>query len=244
MEFNLSEKTENGYVVKKNDNIMNNRKAAASTIDIEMTSTTRTGMMVRISSGSRPGTYEPLTVYARFRNTQDHEALLDSIVPDGDVYYVYARGGLSLVTDRVSEAVQTADEQAGVVLNRSQQYVWERGNRKTQIMLNIDDIPYVFRNGVWDADTLRENLGDTATLIDLSGCTLDSVLYEVSAQRAVIVKTEADKCQVIIGYDEYNTWLYDPETRETYPYGMNDSTELFEKAGNIFLSYIPAVQLG
>jgi len=243
MEFNLSEKTENGYIVKKNDNIMNNRKAAASTIDIEMTSTSRTGMMVRISSGSRPGTYEPLTVYARFRNVQDHEALLDSKVPDGDIYYVYAGGGLTLVTDSVSEAVRTADEQAGVVLNRSQQYVWERGNRKTQIMLNIDDIPYVFRNGVWDADTLQENLGDAATVIDLSGCTLDSILYEISAQRAVIVKTEPDKCQVIIGYDEYNTWLYDPETRETYPFGMNDSTELFEKAGNIFLSYIPTVQL-
>ena len=45
---------------------------------------------------------------------------------------------------------------------------------------------------------------------DLSGCSLDSVLYEISAQRPVIAKTGADTSVVIVGYDEYNTWLYDP----------------------------------
>ena len=143
-----------------------------------------------------------------------------------------------MITTDPAEAVRTADEEMGVVLNRSQQYVWERGNRKAQITLNIDDIPYIFRSGVWDADELRESVGDSMEVLDLSGCTLDSVLYEVGAQRAVVVKTSADTSQVILGYDEYNTWLYDPVTKEVSPMGMNDSTELFEKAGNIFLTYI------
>ena len=238
MEFNLAEKTENSYRVTQKDNIMNNKKAAAGTIAVELTSTSRTGMRVRLSTGKRPGTDEPLIVYARFRNAQDHEALLDTIVPRDDVYYVYAGGGLRLVTTDVAEAVRSADEQMGVVLNRGQQYIWERGNRKTQITLNIDDIPYLFRTGSWDADELQESLGDTAKVIDLSGCTLDSVLYEISAQRAVVAKTGPNTSTVIVGYDEYNTWLYDPETREVTPFGMNDSTELFEKAGNIFISYI------
>ena len=42
---------------------------------------------------------------------------------------------------------------------------------------------------------------------------------------------------------EYNTYLYDPQKGETYPYGMNDSTELFEKAGNIFISYVEKLKL-
>ena len=37
-----------------------------------------------------------------------------------------------------------------------------------------------------DVTALQEALGDEGTIIDLSGCTLDSVLYEVSAQRPVI----------------------------------------------------------
>ena len=67
-------------------------------------------------------------------------------------------------------------------------------------------------------------------MIDLSGCSLDSVLYEISAQRPVIAKTGADTSVVIVGYDEYNTWLYDPVKKETYPYGMNDSTDFFPES--------------
>ena len=36
---------------------------------------------------------------------------------------------------------------------------------------------------------------------------------------------------------------FDPQKGETYPYGMNDSTELFEKAGNIFISYVEKLKL-
>ena len=92
-----------------------------------------------------------------------------------------------------------------------------------------------------DVSALQEALGDEGTIVDLSGCTLDSVLYEVSAQRPVIAKTGADTSVVIVGYDEYNTWLYDPVKKETYPYGMNDSTDLFQKAGNVFITYIETV---
>ena len=94
-----------------------------------------------------------------------------------------------------------------------------------------------------DVTALQEALGDEGTIIDLSGCTLDSVLYEVSAQRPVIAKTGDNTSVVIIGYDEYNTYLYDPQKGETYPYGMNDSTALFEKAGNIFISYVETLKL-
>ena len=125
-----------------------------------------------------------------------------------------------------------------VVLNRAQQYVWERGNKKTQIQLDTVDIPDIVLQGTLDVSALKKNLKKVGTVLDLSGCSLDSVLYEVSAQRPVIAKTGDNTSVVIVGYDEYNTYLYDPAKGETYPYGMNDSTDLFEKAGNIFLTYI------
>ena len=78
-------------------------------------------------------------------------------------------------------------------------------------------------------------------MIDLSGCSLDNVLYEVSAQRPVIAKTGTNTSVLLVGYDEYNTYLYDPSTGQTSPYGMNDSTALFESAGNVFLTYIENV---
>ena len=116
--------------------------------------------------------------------------------------------------------------------------MWERGNKKTQIQLDTVDIPDIVLQGTLDVSALKKNLKKVGTVLDLSGCSLDSVLYEVSAQRPVIAKTGDNTSVVIVGYDEYNTYLYDPAKGETYPYGMNDSTDLFEKAGNIFLTYI------
>lgn len=40
---------------------------------------------------------------------------------------------------------------------------------------------------------------------------------------------------MIVGYDEYNTWLLDPATGEVKPYGMQDSTKLFKKQEIILL---------
>lgn len=240
-EFELSKKSGGTYVYQKKDNIMNNKKAAANTISIELVSVARTGVQVRLAFDSSPATDEPLILSAKMRSVEEHIIALDTQVPEDNIYYVYAKGGLDSTFLDPAEAIIRADSCMGVVLNRNQQYVWERGNKKTKLQLNLEDIPQVMLSGVWDAQKLQEGLGENGTVIDLSGCTLDSVLYEISAQRPVIAKTGANSSVVIIGYDEYNTYLYNPASGEVKPYGMNDSTELFEKAGNIFISYIESL---
>lgn len=241
MEFELSAKSGDAYRVQKKDNIMNNKKASANQISIELTSSDRTGTRVRLAFEEAPDTEEPLIMYAKMRSVDEQTVTLDTQIPREDMYYVYARGGLDSIYTDPAEAIQRADERTGVVLNRSQQYVWERGNKKTKLQLNTEDIPEVMRTGSWDAKVLQEGLGEKGTVIDLSGCTLDSVLYEVSAQRPVIAKTGSNSSVVIVGYDEYNTYIMDPSNGEVKPYGMNDSTELFEKAGNVFITYIEAI---
>ena len=77
-------------------------------------------------------------------------------------------------------------------------------------------------------------MGDTGKIIDLSGCSLENVLYEISAQRAVIAKTGENSSTVIVGYDEYNTWLLDPATGEVKPYGMQDSTKAVSEGRKYF----------
>lgn len=241
MEFQLSAKSGNTYVPQKKDNIMNNKKAAANQIAVQLVSGSRTGTQVRLSFEEKPETEDPLIIYAKMRSMEEREIALDTQVPQEEIYYVYARGRLDSTYLDPAQAIRRADERTGVVLNRAQQYVWERGNKKLKLTLGLEDVPEVMRTGSWDKQALQEGLGDKGTIIDLSGCTLDSVLYEISAQRPVIAKTGNDTSVVIVGYDEYNTYLYYPDTGEIKPYGMNDSTELFEKAGNIFISYIEAV---
>ena len=244
MEFNLLQKNGDIYKAVKKDNIMNNNTTSTDLTSAEQTSSTRQGVIVRLTFDDSPSAEEPLVLYAKVSSVG--EKTVDIQVDKSsteEVYYVYARGGLDSVWTDPAKAVQRADKQTGVVLNRAQQYVWERGNKKTKLTLNLEDVPEAMKSASLDVTALQEALGDEGTIIDLSGCTLDSVLYEVSAQRPVIAKTGDNTSVVIIGYDEYNTYLYDPQKGETYPYGMNDSTELFEKAGNIFISYVEKLKL-
>ena len=239
MQFNLSEKSGNTYTVKNKDNIMNNQAVSAAVVSAEQTSTTRQGVIVKLVFDNKPETDEPLILTAKMKNTGEKTVEVDVDKSQiGNVYYVYAKGGLNSTWTDPAQAVLQADSLTGVVLNRAQQYVWERGNMKTQLTLNTEDVPEIIRSGSWDKDVLQQGLGDSGTVIDLTGCSLENVLYEISAQRAVIAKTGADSSVVIVGYDQYNTWLLDPATGEVSPYGMNDSTALFEKAGNVFISYL------
>lgn len=238
MEFELSKKTKKGYEAVSKDNILNNVKAAASIASIELVSNNRTGTQIRLALDEASEIQDALVVYAKMKNANDDSIILDTQIPEDNIYYVYAKGGLDGIYTDPALAVLRADDQTGVVLNRAQQYVWERGNKKTKLTLNLEDIPEAIKSASLDTNALQEALGDEGTIIDLSGCTLDSVLYEISAQRPVIAKTGDNTSVVIIGYDEYNTYLYDPVKGETYPYGMNDSTDLFDKAGNIFISYV------
>lgn len=242
MEFNLSVKDGNTYKTRKKDNIMNNKKASVNRISVELTTSSRSGVRIRLAFGEKPKTGEPLVVYAKMRSVEERVVSLDTQIPKDVVYYVYAKGGLDGTYQDPASAILRADRRTGVVLNRSQQYVWERGNKKTQNQLNTAEIPEIIRTGTMDTEKLQEGLGTEYTVLDLTGCSLDSVLYEVSAQRPVIAKTGKGTSVLIVGYDEYNTYLYYPENGETKPYGMNDSTELFEKAGNVFISFMENVE--
>ena len=218
MEFTLVQKSGDIYKGVKKDNIMNNSTAATDKTSVEQTSSSRQGVIVRLTSEDSPSSEEPLILYAKVRNAG--EKVVDIQVDKSsveEVYYVYAGGGLDSVWTDPAKAVQRADKQTGVVLNRAQQYVWERGNMKTQITLNTTDIPEIIRTASLDVQNLQNGLGDSAKVIDLTGCSLENVLYEVSAQRAVIARTGSDSSDVIVGYDQYNTYLLDPSKGEVKP---------------------------
>lgn len=155
-----------------------------------------------------------------------------------EIYYVYAKGSLDSTWLNVNEAVTRAYEQMGVVLNRQQQYVWERGNQPDLQQLDTETLPASVLAGSLDQEALAAELGDGYTVLNLTGCPLESVLYMVGKGYPVIARTSSLETVVIIGYNSLNTILYYPSTGEQGYYGMNDSTNLFEAAGNVFITYM------
>ena len=201
-------------------------------------------------------------------------------------YYVYSGGNLSGIYTDPAEAVITADELFGEVVNKSNSYVWESGHRKNKYRIEtigdtfISDIVVTGEennntdsevsetsegtasagamtlcleqilkyNEIYkDADTLLSGNNTVLSVLsnningdvlNLTGCTLDSVLYYVGRGYPVLAMTERGNAVIIVGFDAKNTVIYNPLDTEIRKMGINDSREYFELYGNKFISYI------
>ncbi len=158
-----------------------------------------------------------------------------------DHYFVYAHGGLYEICDEINEAIISAYENVGVVLNSAQQYAWERGNISTAATLDVSKIPQGLLSAPSDEATFAAAIGDGYEVWNLTGCTLESVLYQISNGYAVVGQWSATESVLIVGYDIYdNIWLYDEDTQEIYAVYGTEAEAAFNEYGNIFLSYSEA----
>ncbi len=231
---------ENGiYVEQKSDYIMNNLQNVTEQVEIRSVSGERKASQVVLQFNKEILEDQVLHLEANRVNIDEHGTIsLEQERQEDEIYYVYGYGKLDSTWLDVKDAILRADSQLGVVLNRQQQYVWERGNRDTSYRSNVEDIPEAVLSGNLDENVLAQNLGENYTVFNLTGCTLDSVLYLVGRGYPVIAKSSEEETVVIIGYNTYNTILYYPETGESGYYGINDSTKLFQEAGNVFVGYM------
>lgn len=179
-------------------------------------------------------------------------------------FFVYGKNGVEGIYTEAASAINHADEISGVVTLADGSYVWVKGNRslKNQIMkiqeaqvtpeknsmaVCLDTIlkyEGVLRNtelwlnrGETPLSILRQQLPE-AEIMDLSGCSLDAVLYYVNRDIPVLAILEDGSAVLIIGFNELNTVLMDPVSGKIYKKGMLDSTELFAENGNSFLTYV------
>lgn len=229
-------KTVDGYTEAMEDHIVNTDTESAVSMGAATQTTDRKQTEVILRLGTSISTTKPQVVRSKII-TYDTSRTLDIPVnhEKQELYYVYTSGELTDVCTYVNDAIVKADAGVGVVVDSGQNYVWVRGDKDTSAELKLEKLPSVVTSGTMDLEELEQGTGKKA--VDLSGCTLDEVLYLVSHGRPVIAQTENGPV-TIVGYDEYNTYLVNPGETEWYYAGMNDSTEMFEKAGNVFVSYL------
>lgn len=182
-------------------------------------------------------------------------------------YYVYYKGSLQAISTNESLAVRLSDENYGTVVNDSGFYVWYRANRelRNQIMdLTLDkgvedeseelsfcldrileyegvirNSRYLLNRGNTVLSILSDNL-EKKDVLNLTGCSLDSILYYVNRDIPVLAMTNTDKTYIIIGFNQLAVVLVDP-SKGTYKIGRNEAEELFTNNGNQFITYVPNV---
>ena len=156
---------------------------------------------------------------------------------DENAYYIYGKGHLQNICLKVNEAVRKADEQVGVVLNSRQQYIWERGNVKNSVKLEIAEVPEGILTAPIDEASVQQALGGDYLVLNLTGCSLSSIRYQISNGYPVIAKFSADETVVIVGYDVYNIWVYDPASQGMRAIALDEAEPLLAAQGNVFVSY-------
>ena len=142
---------------------------------------------------------------------------------------IYRRGELvtrnQIMAIKEAQVTDTKDSLA-VCLDTILQY--EGISRNTESMLE---------QGQTAKEILESNLKDYE-ILNLKGCTLDAMLYYVNQDIPVLALQNSGEAVLIIGFNQQNVVLMDPKTGKIYKKGMNDSTEMFEKNGNCFITYI------
>lgn len=179
-------------------------------------------------------------------------------------YYVYAQGKVLLSCDNIADAVRAANEAMGVVLDKNQQYVWKRSRKTAQTafkgmlvgdedknagsiaqsinaMLEREEINISVSALIAQGETPYEILKNAlkeAKILDLTGCTIDEVLYYISNGAPVFAMTDASHAVLLIGYDASHVSIYDAAKGVTYRKSIADADEIFAGAGSIFLTYL------
>ena len=191
------------------------------------------------------------------------ELTLDA-VSEVSRYYVYNAYGVQGIYSAPGKAVKEAYDSSGVVTNDRGITVWLKGNRvsrnqimaikeesvtdqKNSLTVCLDNIlrhagitrntEYDLAQGKTAIQILEENMTGVQVL-DLSGCSLDAVLYYVNQDIPVLAILEDGEAVLVTGFNEFNVVIMEPSTGKLYKKGMNDATTWFAENGNHFISYM------
>lgn len=230
-------------------------------LETRITEQTKTEYYLSLPEGYEMGGKPKVTRTVNAILSEDTTLRLPEEEWDVKKYYVYALGEITASYEDPAEAILEADAQMGVVLNRDSLLVWERGGRFNHKMLGQIKQTRV-KSGVTakgaclymllsnaqvssdasklskDSRSIPEVLGDSLKEpVNLTGCTLDEVLYFVSSGKAVIAMRAEGQPVVITAYDEASVTWYDPK-EGSVKQSIKNAAAMFEAAGNIFISYI------
>ena len=178
------------------------------------------------------------------------------------ICYVYAKGKLQGSYTSVKEAIDAAKDNAGVVVNSKQDYIWEKGVAKQYakaanvsvvkvdkasqsfagcmemlLKANSKDISYeeIAKQEGSPTEILDQYFGDQA--VNLSGCSLEDVLYYVSEGRPFIARRSNGRYVVVMSYNSTKIRYIDPVSGESIQADRSDMEKDFKENGNTFYSY-------
>lgn len=253
-----------GFVRADNYQIFGNEEEESNVVALSTISTDRKKKELVINFVKKVTTSKSFkNVYPdEIRFSKTNSLSIRELMSEISRYYVYGKGGVITVTGDISHAVNMAYNAAGVVISDQGNYVWARiskpasyevtgisvpepasdESRELAVCMNAllirhgvnIDVSSELASGKNVVSILGENIKDK-TAYDLSGCTMEQMLYYVCNGEPVLAMDGAGSYVLITGYDFYNVVLFNPQTGGTYKQGQEEASAMFSNAGNMFI---------
>ncbi len=178
-------------------------------------------------------------------------------------YYAYSFGSVVFADTSAAKTVASADLKTGSVIDPSGRVIWERGIKTARSEISgikpVDAdaahtsvqaaMRMVLAHKNLDLDTAGFDVNKTSiyewmktnmksTVLDMTGASLDEVLYYVYKSRPVIAILPGGNACVITGYDALSVTVYEPAKKKSVKYSTREATNMFNTAGNIFIAYV------
>ena len=257
--------TSGGYTEIENDQIVSTKTEDRSSNRLEAVAIDKYGKIIQIAVKSNIDTRAlKLLVPKEVLFEGEREITLTEEEEESPRYYVYGKNGVEGIFTDEGNAVSLANKLAGEVISERGGFVWRKGNlrQKNQIMaikgtavteeknslaVCLDTIlqyegimrntEYMLDRGEMPLHILEEHL-EGVRVLDLSGCSLDAMLYYLNQDIPVLVSLNDGNALLLIGFNEVNTVVMNPQTGTIYKMGMNDSAQMFQENGNRFVTYM------
>ena len=262
--INLIKKSSGRYVASGTDSIMNRVADTEEKIVVEQTVTQVKQRQYQLTMKNTADKTKMKLITSKIVVQEEPRIVDFEQEDDRERFYVYVKGDVILATDSISDAIIRANESLGVVVDNNQQYVWMRARKTAQnaftgLEVNASDkdassvvqavsamldyrelgvsVKELVDNGATPKSALEMTLKDSVVL-DVSGCTVDEIIFYVSKGSPVLAMTGSDSAVLVTGYSASMIYYFDPVTEQTRSMSFEQADEIFEQAGNIFFTYL------
>ena len=115
--------------------------------------------------------------------------------------------------------------------------MWERGNR--DLSYSIDAAAFAKEGEETSLEACERYMQSyEAQKINLTGCTLEQVLYVINQGCPATVLLSSDHAVLLTGYTTTDITYIDPDTGAQSTVGMGTMQEMAAASGNVFIGYI------
>ena len=236
--LNRAVKDGNTYTSTSQDYITNNTEKEKSNIYLESYATDLKETQVRLTFEDGISDKEPKVLRPKQIVMEDPVVVEFEDVTHADKYYVYGYGQLQDCCEKAGEAIRLADSYSGVVVDATQNYVWERGNRDLQYTIaDKDDVIQRIADRLKQKEApvdIMKSLNDDRYL-DLTGCATEELLYIINQGSPVIGMLNAENSVILIGYTDTVVIYVDPETGERSSVTYEEMDQMTQGSGNTYI---------